>query len=792
MYLKRSVDRTAGMTEGSIHCRKLSSRAGLSGMCLCVSSSVVLLRLIATLFTLATFAISASAQTRPSIVHDKSGIHIVAGSLKRDITLANGMLSTKTLSVEGEQVLATDSPEFSFTLYAASPDRKPRGLAPGEGGAIDATPVSGKTDTLTVQGQTSGPVDSTQWVDASVIDGKQWGDLFPHKAISITHKNAAEALTITGIGNALKVSICYETYDGFPVIRKWMKITNTGSHWMKVDNLQIENWTFGVPFSSPTPLTPSERGAVSSLVAMGHQDASRGVILGSEIPSALRNIDNSGAMGYANPYFEWILGPGESFESEPVFEYAYDGQTIKTISGVSTALDRTVEGPFQSFLRKRIGLLADAANLPAPSYNTWSNFGPKVNSAEVEEMAPLAAKAGFKILTLDEGWQRNRFDTEPDPDKFPDLQAAANAVHAAGLRFGLWVSTFRSANSKDLRILPDAASRPGLRRDGGGLGMSFSGPWRQYYVNDLVSMARQYGITYFKQDLSSIRFGDFAEGHESRSLKESLLRGLRGMLQAQDLIRQSVPGVTLEITHEIYWGTPGVPCDLAALKHANLYHIPPNDYSGDGNNKLRYRDQKTAYTVEAHQSDLIAGTLHARQRLYAHRGLPLDALEYYGATTMSFNGSLTPAIQDRQIASWLMGAPMVFAGDLASLTEETLTHYRTRFDLLKRLQQNYGIYDYFEFSGVPSAPTDEGWQWWGKLNPDGYGVVVVLRGIGGENSRTINVPWVQSGRSYRVKALFQDHELGQFSGSQLQNGSLDLALSEYGQELLEISPAAAH
>ncbi len=57
--------------------------------------------------------------------------------------------------------------------------------------------------------------------------------------------------------------------------------------------------------------------------------------------------------------------------------------------------------------------------------------------------------------------------------------------------------------------------------------MSFADPWRQYYVNDLAAMARQCGITYFKQDLSSIRFGDFAEEHESRSLKESLLRGLQ-------------------------------------------------------------------------------------------------------------------------------------------------------------------------------------------------------------------------------------------------------------------------
>jgi hypothetical protein len=44
-------------------------------------------------------------------------------------------------------------------------------------------------------------------------------------------------------------------------------------------------------------------------------------------------------------------------------------------------------------------------------------------------------------------------------------------------------------------------------------------------------------------------------------------------------------------------------------------------------------------------------------------------------------------------------------------------------------------------------------------------------------------------RRYRVKVLFRNTDVGQFSGNQFQNGILDLALSEYGQELLEISPA---
>ncbi len=78
------------------------------------------------------------------------------------------------------------------------------------------------------------------------------------------------------------------------------------------------------------------------------------------------------------------------------------------------------------------------------------------------------------------------------------------------------------------------------------------------------------------------------------------------------------------------------------------------------------------------------------------------------------------------------------------------------------------------------------WHWWGKLDEDGHGAVVVLRGSGGEGRRAINLPWVRSGERYRVTALFGQRELGTFDASQLQAGEL-LELPPMGQEILELS-----
>ena len=197
----------------------------------------------------------------------------------------------------------------------------------------------------------------------------------------------------------------------------------------------------------------------------------------------------------------------------------------------------------------------------------------------------------------------------------------------------------------------------------------------------------------------NLKLGDCAEGHESRTRRESYLRGLRGLLEAQDLLHRLAPKVVPQLTHEIYWGTPGVPCDVAALKHAAAYHIPPNDYAGVGNAKQR-PGPNWSYDPAKLRQELIAGCFNARQRFYAHRGLPLYALEDYAAHAVNFRGSLTPEVQDRQICSWLMGVPAAFAGDLASLTEENIRRLPAAVRSFAAAGERLRHLPAFQYSGV--------------------------------------------------------------------------------------------
>jgi hypothetical protein len=285
--------------------------------------------------------------------------------------------------------------------------------------------------------------------------------------------------------------------------------------------------------------------------------------------------------------------------------------------------------------------------------------------------------------------------------------------------------------------------------------------------------------------LTNIKFGDNAEGHESRTLKESYLRGLRAFLDSQLQIHKAIPNVWTQVSHELYWATPGPGCDLAAIKAVCGFHIPPNDYSGCGPRRQQWNPQWKSKWGQIRRS-LLRGCWNARRQFFAHRGLPLYSVEYYGAATINIAQNLTSKIQDRQICSWLMGMPSVYAGDLRSLTPENISHYRNRFDLLNDFQNKYNIYRYFQFSGVPK-PTDLGWHWWGKINPEEGGIVVILRGRMGSSSKYINIPWVLSNRQYQVQSHFIKHDFGIYSGKQLQDGILKLSLPKYGQEIVELT-----
>ena len=123
--------------------------------------------------------------------------------------------------------------------------------------------------------------------------------------------------------------------------------------------------------------------------------------------------------------------------------------------------------PFSTAVREAAAWLDSLpGNTPAipppaafePLYSSWYGFHHNVFAEQIEAECAEAAKDGMKVLIVDDGWETdddNRGfaftgDWEVSQNRFPDMRAHVDRVHAIGLKYMLWFAVafvgFKSRN----------------------------------------------------------------------------------------------------------------------------------------------------------------------------------------------------------------------------------------------------------------------------------------------------------------------------------------------------------
>ncbi|EJL36507.1 alpha-galactosidase [Caulobacter sp. AP07] len=102
---------------------------------------------------------------------------------------------------------------------------------------------------------------------------------------------------------------------------------------------------------------------------------------------------------------------------------------------------------FKTMSLPPLGVLAPdgLAKTPPMGWSSWNRFAEKIDDKTVRAMADALVAtglrdAGYIYVNIDDGWQGTR---GPDGairpnEKFPDMKALADYVHARGLKFGLY------------------------------------------------------------------------------------------------------------------------------------------------------------------------------------------------------------------------------------------------------------------------------------------------------------------------------------------------------------------
>jgi alpha-galactosidase len=85
------------------------------------------------------------------------------------------------------------------------------------------------------------------------------------------------------------------------------------------------------------------------------------------------------------------------------------------------------------------------ASTPPMGWNSWNHFACKVTAADVRAAADAIARngmkaAGYTYVNIDDCWEGTRDERgkiQPN-EKFGDMRALADYVHAKGLKIGLY------------------------------------------------------------------------------------------------------------------------------------------------------------------------------------------------------------------------------------------------------------------------------------------------------------------------------------------------------------------
>ena len=509
---------------------------------------------------------------------------------------------------------------------------------------------------------------------------------------------------------AVQVTLCYKIFPGLCGTRKHLVIRNRCKAPLRLSNLVFDD-TAAAPgsfsacdyYASGNDVQQSvcfTLEGTEDVVRCHNPEENAGWIMGSTAPGILRYFliyphwqNAICGLNMSSAPFAKELAPKESFVTPESIFALYHGAKD----------DPETVRDFRELVRAGLPPMKDREGV---KYCTWLPFLRNIDSELTVELAREAAAMGFRTFVLDDGWF-NGNDRQVDPVKFPHgLEELSDAVHQAGMRFGLWLNV-----GTDYGVLNAPEKWFIKRADGkaGRLGFDYShsdnifclgSGYRHWIAEQLDRLASRYGVQYFKLDFSSVSspygiapWGCHSTEHEyHRGWEDSFLSIYEGMKSVRDYMLERHPETTLDFSFEAF-GTEKP--NIAALELSELHHV----------------SNHSANEVDFQSIERI------RKNFYAWLGkLPPERI---------LNGLLS--IQNERGAEYLLtsfaGAPLT-AGDLRKLPPD-LRERLTKFTASLNREAERGPMT--EFQVLENEPDFDSFM---RVGADGHGIAACFNRTG--------------------------------------------------------------
>lgn len=391
---------------------------------------------------------------------------------------------------------------------------------------------------------------------------------------------------------------------------------------------------------------------------------------------------------------------------------------------------------------------------PAWHYNTWVTCGPRPDEATVSALIPIAARMGFDIFTIDDGWQADYGDNAVHVERFPNgLEPLREAIEAHGMRLGLWAplavvapevaSASADAIAQQCR---DAAGRTKTTTTAQGeqIVMCLASAYRRAAIDRLNDLVARYRLAYLKLDLTTL-FNAYGEapgchaiGHDHANAAESIAAIYAAIAEITAGVYTAHPDVLIDLTFEL-WGHKHV-IDFGLLRAADLDWL-----SNVGDN-----------------TDDAAGPRQARTLLYQRAlAIPVEAM---------LIGNLQADTGDpaEKFATALGSCPLLL-GDLRRLSSAQIDRYGLWIQSAKALRQEVSYNESFFPLGSWQAVSVIEWDGFARLSRTGEGLIVLFRNASPVTRAPVRIPLPGEAR-YRLASLFDGQVVGERTAAEFRAG----------------------
>ncbi len=578
---------------------------------------------------------------------------------------------------------------------------------------------------------------------------------------------------LTTASGKLQVQLHYETYDNYPIIRKWLTVSNEGDAPGLLKEMLWEDLALTTGNASDLelaagtePLRPSSAyggNAGDNLLLLLDSRSREGLAIINEEsgPSAIIQINPNNKpelrVGFS-PAFEGILlHPGESFHSAPATMILADQRYIQT-SFASLLHDYSSEV-----------LCEMRESQPPLIFSTNDLLRGDARGLRLSPNALFASNTGLARVHVNGSAFCRPGSYDVDPLVLPGgLSHTAKVLSERDIQLG--VSTPLAALDPACQTVQEhpewmCRNEQGeivtLEVDGGPrqiaclvteyLGFLFS-EIRQLYQRDSVRLIHLTGPAFVQRCR--------ATNHRHHGVIDAAFAAGRSLQTLLQKISTTFPDLAIGLDHDVL-GTPARAdahgLDFALLNFIEFYHLGAIADLPHRRSHMEIRRRLYGYATRFPSERLVIGDLRidgsnpVASMLTALAGMPLLS----GQTEKMAGGQLDWL---RNILEWYNSLGLGIS-------------YHQRFYLLH---------------GNGGTVRSGAWDGYARLSKMGEGFACVFRNGAGNPQERFPIPGLDMTARYRLDSIVRDRALGIFTAGDLADGFPFELIYEDGADLIEI------